>query len=128
MGRPAKNDEIRKKDFINVMAKLSGVSKYQCEIGYNIVIATLMYELSLGNSVLWYDFGKFNIIKKPSREIKMAGSDLKVRYPEHNAVKFIPNYNMKLRIKHKNPHLKNRKGPKWGVLVAPDPVENDEDI
>jgi len=81
---------LPKPKFVSAMAKISGIPKYRCQMGLNVTIATLIWQLTKGHTIVLEDFGTFRVVGPNKR------------------LEFTPSYGTAFRIRNGTVHVKKR--------------------
>jgi len=79
---------MKKAEFIETVAKKSGLSKKDANEALSAILETITEALKNGKTVNFIGFGSFSTVKRAAREARVPLTGKKVQIPERNAVKF----------------------------------------
>jgi len=79
---------MKKAEFIETIAKKSGLSKKDANEALSAILETITEVLKDGKTVSFIGFGSFSTVKRAAREARVPLTGKTVKIPERNAVKF----------------------------------------
>ena len=79
---------MKKAEFIETVAKKSGLSKKDANEALTAILETITEVLKDGKTVSFIGFGSFSTVKRAAREARVPLTGKTVKIPERNAVKF----------------------------------------
>jgi len=79
---------MKKAEFIETVAKKSGLSKKDANEALSAILETITEVLKDGKTVSFIGFGSFSTVKRAAREARVPLTGKTVKIPERNAVKF----------------------------------------
>jgi len=79
---------MKKAEFIETVAKKSGLSKKDANEALSAILETITEALKDGKTVSFIGFGSFSTVKRAAREARIPLTGKKVQIPARNAVKF----------------------------------------
>jgi DNA-binding protein HU-beta len=79
---------MRKAEFIDTVAKKSGLKKKDMDKALSAILETITETLAKGDTLNFIGFGSFSTIKRNAREARVPLTGRKVNIPERRVVKF----------------------------------------
>jgi DNA-binding protein HU-beta len=79
---------MKKAEFIEAVAKKSGLSKKDANEALNAILDTITEALKDGKTVNFIGFGSFSTVKRAARTARVPLTGKEVEIKERNAVKF----------------------------------------
>jgi len=79
---------MTKKDFIDMVANKSGLSKKDAQKAIDCTLETISETLVAGDNVSFIGFGAFTVVTRAERQVRAPGTDRVISLPATKVVKF----------------------------------------